>query len=83
VFNEAEVIVNGYWEDVLSLQENTVSAAAADSTNVSLTVQREMVDFKLEFAQFQTEMLEVYLDEVKEANEKDLAKDMILRVCVI
>jgi hypothetical protein len=57
-----------------SLQE------ANEHGNVSLTVQREIVDFKLEFAQFQTDMLEIHLEEVKDTNEKNLAKDHILRV---
>ncbi len=56
---------------------------AKERANVSLTVQREIVDFKLEYAQFQTDMLEIHLDEVKDTNEKNLAKDHILRVEII
>ena len=65
--------MDNYWIDICSLQNS-------DSFNISLTVQRELVDLKLEVCTFFTDMLETHLFEVKDINERNLNKNNMIKV---
>lgn len=60
--------------ETLSLQ------SPSEQQNVSLAVQRELVDLKLELAQLLTDILELELKKVRDINENNLNKDKVLRV---
>jgi hypothetical protein len=67
--------MNEIWAEVNSLQSASVIQ------NVSLPVQRELVDLRLEMTKLLTDMLEVHLNEIIEINENNLNKNQIVKVC--
>lgn len=72
--SEALIIANEIWVEVESLQPiNEVS-------NLSLPIQREMIDLKLETVQLLTDMLELNLNEIISTNERNMTKDSIHKV---
>lgn len=66
--------MNEIWTEVNSLQP------ASAIQNVSLPVQRELVDLRLESTKLLTDMLEVHLNEITEINESNLNKNLIVKV---
>ena len=74
VLNDACNIGNQLWAEIQSLQPQ------AELVNVSLPIQRELTDLKLDFSDLMIEMLEVYLNEIKEYNDSNLRKDEVLKV---
>ena len=54
-----------------------------DLQTISLPIQRELVDLKLEMAQIMTDMLEVNLNEAKTKNSKALKQNNITKVKII
>lgn len=60
--------------DSISLQ------SSHELQNVSLPIQREMMDLKLEISQLLTDILQYHLEEVKEINDKNIKKDHLLKV---
>ena len=51
-----------------------------DLQSISLPIQRELVDLKLEIAQLMTDMLEVNLNETKTKNSNALKQNNITKV---
>ena len=74
VLNDACNIGNQLWAEIQCLQPQT------ELQNVSLPVQRELTDLKLEFSDLMIEMLQVYLKEIKEYNDNNLQKDYVVKV---
>lgn len=74
MLNDASNIMNEIWTEVNSLQP------ASAIQNVSLPVQRELVDLRLESTKLLTDMLEVHLNEITEINESNLNKNLIVKV---
>jgi hypothetical protein len=62
------------YSEVTSVQNWT------DIQSISLPIQRELVDLKLEICQLLTNMLEVELDQVIYKNVEDLNKDRVIKV---
>ena len=75
--NIASDIANEIWIEVESLQQMN------DLQTISLPIQRELVDLKLEMAQIMTDMLEVNLNEAKSKNSKALKQNNITKVKII
>ena len=66
--------MNELWIEVESLQQMN------DIQSVSLPVQRELVDLKIEITQLMTDFIEMNLNEVKAKNSKSLRQDNITKV---
>ena len=67
-------MANEIWIEVESLQQIN------ETQNLSLPIQREMVDLKLETAQLLTDMLELNLNEIIILNEKNMGRSAIQKV---
>ena len=74
VLGQACAIFNQIWYEASTLQ------GLDELIGVSLPVQRELVDTKLEFASLLAEMLEHCLNETKADNSKNLGKDNVIKV---
>jgi len=71
VLSEACSIANEIWIEVESLQQIN------DTQNISLPIQREMIDLKLEMSQLLTDMLEMNLNDAIATTEKNMGKNPI------
>jgi hypothetical protein len=67
-------VANEIWIELESLQQIN------ETQNLSLPVQREMIDLKLELAQLLTDMLELNLNETINENEKNIGRNAIHKV---
>lgn len=83
-----EYLLQGFkiYKDGVSLVDKTwselnaqINESVYELQNVSLHAQRQLVDLKLEYAQYLTDMLETHMIEVREKNEQDLRKDNVVR----
>ncbi len=74
LLEQANDIINELWIEIVSLQQMN------DIQNVSLPVQRELIDLKIEKSQLMTDFLEMNLNEVKAKNAKSLRQDNITKV---
>ena len=73
LLNHAATLTNDIWIEASSLQSTT------DLLNISLPVQRELVDIKLEIVQLLTDMLETNLIAVKSRNAKNLQQKNVTK----
>ena len=67
-------IASEIWFDIQTYQSFT------ELQNTSLPIQRELVNMKLNLATTLTEILNIYLNEIKQKNVENLKKDHILKV---
>ena len=74
VLSEACNVANEIWIELESLQQIN------ETQNLSLPIQREMVDLKLETSQLLIDMLEMNLNETIQQNEKNMGKNAIYKV---
>ena len=74
VLSEACNVANEIWIELESLQQIN------ETQNLSLPIQREMVDLKLEKSQLLIDMLEMNLNETIQQNEKNMGKNAIYKV---
>lgn len=75
VLNDGCHLLGEIYAEVAALQ------AWSDIHSISLPVQRELVDAKLELCHLLTEILEVELERIAEKNESDLTKERAVKVC--
>ena len=75
VINDATQIVNEMWIEIVSTMPTSTFLQ-----QVSLPLQREMIDVKLEMSKLLTDMLEVYYNEVFVLNEKNMKKNYLVKV---
>lgn len=73
ILMEACNIGNEMWSSVQAMQSYT------DLINVSLPIQRELAECKLDVVDLLLDMLEMHLNEICELNEANLSKDPILK----
>jgi hypothetical protein len=75
VVNDASQIVNELWVEIVSSMPTSTYLQ-----QVSLPLQREMIDVKLIMSRLLTDMLEVHLNEVLVFNEKNMKKNYLVKV---
>ncbi len=73
LLKHASTLTNDIWIECSYLQSPT------DLLNISLPIQRELVDIKLDIAQLLTDMLETNLIEVKTRNAKNLNQNNVTK----
>ena len=74
MLSEACNVANEIWIEIESLNQIN------ETQNLSLPIQREMIDLKLETAQLLTDMLELNVNEVVNQNEKNMGRNAIHKV---
>ena len=74
MLSEACNVANEIWIELESLQQIN------ETQNLSLPIQRELVDLKLETSQLLIDMLEMNLNETINQNEKNMGRNAIYKV---
>lgn len=62
------------------LMETLSLQSSPEIQNISLPIQREFIELKLEISQLLTDILEIHLNEIKNLNDKSLSKDHLVKV---
>ena len=75
VLNDASSIANEMWVEIVSANPSPTFLQ-----HVSLPIQRELIDVKLDLSKLLTDMLDVHLNEVVVFNEKNMRKNHLVKV---
>lgn len=75
VLNDGASLLTEIYTEIVSIQHWT------ELHPVSLPIQREFVDLKLELCHLLADMLEAELEQVVYKNEIDFTKDSAIKVC--